>query len=152
MKPLKVREYADEIITQEVLTEAIHKGRKRSQCILHATSVRFLGDLNAVAIGFSDRAAILLPVDNYTELRDLTPDELDGIELGFAGSALCLEHRNMHVSIAGLILGSEPLMAMAASVIATRNGRRSSKAKANASKANGMKGGRPRKAIASTES
>lgn len=147
MKPIKAREHADEVITREVLTEAINQGRKRSQYSLHATTLEYLSTLKALAIGFSDKTAVLLPVDNYAELRDLPPEDLELIELGFAGSALCLEHKDLHVSIAGLISASDSLMAMAASIIAARNGRRSSVAKANASKANGLKGGRPRKVI-----
>lgn len=49
------------------------------------------------------------------------------------------------MSIAGMISASKPLMDMAASVIASRNGRQSSAAKAEAARANGRKGGRPRK-------
>ncbi|WP_341959036.1 DUF2442 domain-containing protein [Pseudomonas sp. RC10] len=120
--------------------------------MLHATTLQFLADLNALAIGFSDRTAVLLPVSLYAELRCLSIEELSQIELGFSGSALCLERRDLHVSITGLISASEPLMAMAASVIAARNGRRSSQAKANASKANGLKGGRPRKIPVVSES
>jgi len=148
MKPIKAREHADEVVTHEILADAASRGRKRSQCTLQATTLQFVSTFNALAVGFADRTALLLPVDNYPELRNLSADDLGRIELGFAGSALCLEHKDLHISIAGLVSASEPLMSMAASVIAARNGRRSSLAKANASKANGLKGGRPRKAIA----
>ena len=67
------------------------------------------------------------------------------MEVGFAGAAICHEARDLQVSIAGLISASKPLMDMAAVVIASRNGRRSSEAKAQAARANGRKGGRPRK-------
>ncbi|HJR31590.1 MAG TPA: hypothetical protein VJ889_22980, partial [Pseudomonas sp.] len=59
--------------------------------------------------------------------------------------ALFHEDKDLQVSIAGLISASKPLMDMAASVIASRNGRQSSAAKAEAARANGKKGGRPRK-------
>lgn len=147
MKSVKAREHDDEVVTQDVLNQAISRGRKRSQCVLHATTLQFLGTLNALAIGFSDQTAVLLPVDNYVELRSLSREELDQLKLELAGSALCLEHRDLHLSIATLVSASEPLMAMAASVIAARNGRRSSQAKADAAKANGLKGGRPRKLV-----
>ena len=103
-----------------------------------------------MAIGFSDQTALLLPVANYPELRELSVSELGQMELGFGGKAICLEHRDLHMSISGMISASESLMGVASSLIAARNGRRVSAAKATASKANGSKGGRPRKKVAET--
>lgn len=51
MKPVKAREHADEVVTPEALTKAISLGRKRSQCVLRASTVKFLAELNALAIG-----------------------------------------------------------------------------------------------------
>ncbi|AZE57603.1 hypothetical protein C4K03_5486 [Pseudomonas synxantha] len=45
----------------------------------------------------------------------------------------------------GLIATSQPLMDLATSLVASRNGRKSSAAKSAAARANGKKGGRPRK-------
>ena len=59
---------------------------------------------------------------------------------------------DINVSLAALVSASEPLIAMAASVIAARNGRRSSQAKLAAANTNALKGGRPRKVIVATES
>jgi hypothetical protein len=40
------------------------------------------------------------------------------------GTTLCLEARDLHVSIAGLVSASQPLMDLAATVIAVRKGGR----------------------------
>ncbi len=69
-------------------------------------------------VGFADQSAVCLPVKNYPEFADLTEGDLNGLELGFGGSALCSEVRDLHVSIAGLVSASEPLMDMAATLIA----------------------------------
>jgi hypothetical protein len=143
MKSVKAREHDDEVVTQDVLSQATKAGRTR--CVLRASTQQFLSSFNAIAIGFADHTAVLLPVGNYPELRDLSAEELDQLELGFGGSALSLASQDLHISIAAMVAASEPLMAMAASMIASRNGRRSSEAKAKAAKANGLKGGRPRK-------
>lgn len=148
MKTIKARDHDDQPVTQRVLNQAIDQGRKRKASNIQATTLRFMGDLNAVAVGFSDQTALLLPVANYPELRELSVEELGQIELGFVGKAICLEHRDLHISISGLISASESLMAVASSLIAARNGRRVSTAKATASKTNGLKGGRPRKKVA----
>ena len=88
-------------------------------------------NVKPLLIGFADQSAVWLPVKNYPDL-----------------SALCLEARDLHVSIAGLVSASQPLMDLAATVIAVRNGSRRTEAKAQASRENGRKGGRPRKAEA----
>jgi hypothetical protein len=147
MKPIKATEHHDQPITQATLAEALTQGRKRSQCTLTATTVRYREDDQALMIGLADQTALLLPVGLYPELADLLPAELARIELGFGGSALCLESHDIHLHLAGMISDSKSLMDMAASVIAARNGRRSSSAKASASRANGLKGGRPRKLV-----
>lgn len=147
MKTVKAREQDDQPVTQRALDQAIDQGRRRSAPNIQATALCFLSDLNALAIGFSDQTALLLPVANYPELRELSVEELEQIELGFGGKAICVEHRDLHISISGMISASESLMSVASSLIAARNGRRVSAAKATASKTNGLKGGRPRKKV-----
>lgn len=145
MKTIKAVERIDEVVTEQVLERAKAQGRIRTTGGLHATTLAYLPDQQLLLIGFADRCAIALPTRNYPELALLSSDELDCLELGFAGSALCLHARDLHISIAGLVSASAPLMEMAASVIAARNGSRSTSAKAQAARANGAKGGRPRK-------
>ncbi|MNG14960.1 hypothetical protein D3C84_987550 [compost metagenome] len=88
---------------------------------------------------------MLLPAKNYPEFDGFDDRDFAQLKVGFSGTALCHEGRDLQVSIAGLISASKPLMDMASSVIASRNGRQSSVAKAEAARANGKKGGRPRK-------
>jgi hypothetical protein len=150
MKTIKARVHDDSPVTQRILTQAIDQGRTRIALNVQATTLSFLTELNALVIGFPDQSAILLPVANYPELSALSGEELGQVELGFGGQAICLEPHNLDISIAGLISASESLMAVASSLISARNGRRISAAKATASKANGLKGGRPRKTMAQT--
>jgi len=145
MKTVKAVEHFDEVVTEEVLEQARAQGRARAGGGLHATALTYLPDQQSLLIGFADNCAVALATVNYPELAGLSRDELDTLELGFAGSTLCLPARDLHVSIAGLVSASAPLMEMAASVIAARNGSRSTAAKAQAARANGAKGGRPRK-------
>lgn len=120
----------DEPVTASVLAKATARGRQRRHPGLHALSVAYL------------------PVKNYPELSALGVAELEGLAIGHGGTALCLEAQDLHVSIAGLVSASQPLMDLAATVIAVRNGSRRTEAKAQASRENGRKGGRPRKAEA----
>ncbi len=135
----------DEPITQDVLEKAIERGRKRPLAGVRATSVQYLPQLGALLFSFLDHTAVALPVSNYSELAALDERELQALSLGMGGSALCLKEKDMHVSIAGLVSASQPLMDMAASLVAVQNGRKISTTKSAASRENGRLGGRPRK-------
>lgn len=146
MSVIRSKPRLDEPVTEDVLRRAADLGALRSRS-LHATEVRYAHDSKTFNIGFVDKTAIMLPVEIYPEFSTLSLVERRRVALGFAGTALCLESRDLHVSIAGLVAASAPLMEMAATVIASRNGSRSTLAKAAASRENGRRGGRPRSAI-----
>ncbi|MRW88609.1 DUF2442 domain-containing protein [Duganella sp. FT80W] len=145
MSMIKAKKIDDETVTESVLARAITKGKERRNSGLRAKGVRYLPEFKALAISFADQAAILLPVKKYSEFADLSIGELNRIEIALNGSALYLEERDLHVSIAGLVSASKPLMQLASSMVATLNGRRTSAAKAQAARQNGHKGGRPKK-------
>lgn len=147
MTSVKAQSRFDEPVTQDALTRAIERGRKRGGEV-NATSVKYVPLLKSLLVSFADDSAVALPVKNYPELAALTSADLNKLTLGFCGSALCLDDRDLHVSIAGLVSASRPLMEMAATLIATRNGRRTSAVKVQASRINGQKGGRPRLSLA----
>jgi hypothetical protein len=143
MKTIKAKVQADNPVTESSLDKAIERGESRRKNSLQATAVTYLAPWLAVL--FEDGSGVLLPVANYPEFNDFEPKDYASLTVGYAGTALCHEGKDLHVSIAGMISASKPLMAMAASVVASRNGRQSSAAKSEAARANGRKGGRPRK-------
>ncbi len=96
----------DEVIAQEVLSRAMERGRLRGSAGVHATAVQYVPLLESLLISFVDHSAIALPIRNYPELAALNAAELTALELGFGGSALCLQTRDLHVSIAGLVSAS----------------------------------------------
>ena len=138
----------DEPVTDEVLRRATERGEQRRRLALHASAVLYVADSQALMIGFADQSAVVLPIKNYPELARLSHTQLGRLSLGYAGSALCLDEQDLHVSIAGLVSASVPLMEMAATVVASRNGGRRSNIKSIAARKNGQKGGRPRKILA----
>lgn len=95
-------------------------------------------------IEFADRSALLLPIKNYPDFSQRSEKVLCRLKLGAAGSAICDDASDLHVSIAGLVGASESLASLAATVVASRNGQQISQAKASAARENGKKGGRPR--------
>jgi len=144
MIAIKSRERFDEPVSQQVLDRALERGALRKNG-LHATTVRYLDDLQSLLIGFVDGSAVVLPIKNYLELEGLRAADLAQFEIVLGGSTLCLAEKDLHLSIAGLVLASKPLMEMAATLVAAKNGARSSVAKSRAARENGAKGGRPRK-------
>jgi hypothetical protein len=148
MTTIKASARFDEPVTQDVLVQAIERGRKRASVGVRATAVQYVPQLGSLLFSFLDHSAVALPVSNYPELADLNESDLQALSLGFGGSALCLKARDLHMSIASLVSASQPLMDMAASLVAVRNGRKSSITKSAAARENGRKGGRPKLALA----
>ncbi len=144
MTTIKASMRFDEPVTQEGLEQAIERGRKRASAGIRATAVQYVPQLKSLLLSFLDHSAVALPVNNYPELAALQEGELQSLSLGFGGSALCLKSQDMHVSIAGLVTASQPLMDMATSLVAARNGKKNTTKKSAAARENGKKGGRPK--------
>ncbi|MDX6082959.1 hypothetical protein SIL81_21275 [Xanthomonas campestris pv. incanae] len=142
---VKAKVFEDIPVTEAALEEAILRGKKSLRNTVRASSVRYVPGEKAFSVSFPDNSSIHLPVSIYEEFSELSDSLLENVELGFAGSAVVLEERDLHVSIAGLIEASKPLRDVVAAVHAGMLGSKKSEAKANASRANGALGGRPRK-------
>jgi hypothetical protein len=138
----------DEPVTDAVMEEAVARGTLRRRQSMHAVDLAYLPESEALRIGFADHSAVILPLGIYPELAALSLEERVLLTLGYAGSAVCLEERELHISISGLVSASADLMAMASGVVAARNGSRTTDAKASAARENGRKGGRPRRTAA----
>ncbi|MBV4452789.1 MULTISPECIES: DUF2442 domain-containing protein [Pseudomonas] len=132
-------------LTDADVEKAIARGRKLKRLYANASNVRYQDD--CISIGFSDGSRVMLPVAGLPEFEGFSPQDFQQLEVGFGGKALCCEAKDLDVSITGLIATSQPLMDLATSLVASRNGRKRSAAKSAAARANGKKGGRPRKEV-----
>ncbi|MEO8491120.1 DUF2442 domain-containing protein [Pseudomonas sp.] len=148
-KIVKAKVYPDAPLTEADIDKAIARGRKLKRLYANASSVRYEDD--CLSIGFSDGSRVMLPVAGLPEFEGFSLQDFQQLEVGFGGKALCCEAQDLDVSITGLIATSQPLMDLAVSMVASRNGRKSSAAKTAAARANGKKGGRPRKEEEVTE-
>jgi hypothetical protein len=119
----KVSRRFDEPVTQEGMDQAIAKGRERTptgaSTGFRARAVHYVPALKVLLFSLSDRSAVGLPVGNYPEVAALNDKELKSLSLGFSGSALCLDTHDLHISLAGMVASSQPLMDMAATLVAT---------------------------------
>lgn len=141
MKIIKAKPSVPRPMTEDMLDAAIKRGETRQASSLQAVSVSF--EKPSLVIRFDDGSGVLLPVDQYPEFDGFEAGDYEGVTVGFAGTALCHEGKDLDVSIAGMISASPSLMRMAASVVASRNGRQSSAAKSEAARANGKRAGAP---------
>lgn len=130
-------------LTEADVDKAIARGRNLKRLYANASNVRY--ESECISIGFSDGSRVMLPVAGLPEFEGFSQEDFEQLEVGFGGKALCCEAQDLDVSITGLIATSQPLMDLATSLVASRNGRKSSAAKSAAARANGKKGGRPRK-------
>ena len=98
----------------------------------------------------SNGTTFTVPVDLVPSLRQASDAELADVRLGPAGVGLRWERLDEDLTIAGLArvaLGREVLLSASGAV----GGAARSAAKSRASRANGRKGGRPRKVLGSRD-
>jgi len=106
------------------------------------TAVTYRADLNALVVHLRSQATINLPVQLFPELRRVTPKQLGEVEL--TGEALRWDELDLDISFVGCLekaFGAQ----FFARVAGRMSGRVSTRKKAAAARANGAKGGRPRK-------
>jgi hypothetical protein len=111
-------------------------------------TLRISPDRDAIEIVTSRNAGFLIPRQWIGALQDVPTDELSKLEVWPDGSAIELEDRDIQISVHGLLTAILPGMLPSqsvAAVFANRGGQATSRAKRKSSRANGRKGGRPRK-------
>jgi hypothetical protein len=99
---------------------------------------------DAIAIRFADGVQLRLPRQLVQGLQDATPDKLERIEIERPGTGLVWPALGVAHYVPGLVAGVFGTRRWMAE-IGHRGGIRRTKAKALAARANGAKGGRPRK-------
>ena len=129
-----------EILAQLPAARAREKAEREAG--LRATSARYDRATRRIVLELTNGFALGVPVNALRALRDATQAQLLEVELSAVGSAIRIPALDADYSVPGLIL------ALTAREIGRRGGQVRSKAKSLAAKANGAKGGRPRKLTA----
>jgi len=95
-----------------------------------------------LAIELTNGSRFQLPIKLIPWLRDISPNQLAGVEVSPSGEGLHWESADIDLSVPGLlqqIFGTTSWMRQ----LASHGGRSRSPAKARAARSNGAKGGRP---------
>lgn len=123
---------------------AVARGTAARNRTPHAVRAVFNQGSRTVNVGLSNGAAFTFPVGLVEKLADAADDALAGIELTPLGTGLHWPALDVDLTVEGLLLGVFGSLAWMRQQAALA-GRASSEAKAAAARANGTRGGRPRK-------
>jgi Protein of unknown function (DUF2442) len=89
-------------------------------------------------------AVVSLPLERLPWLRGATAKQLAALHVSRYGDAIVSDELDVHIAVGGLMQDLVGLTS-AASVLGSAGGKATSPAKASAARANGKRGGRPRK-------
>ena len=129
-------------LTDAQIEAANERGRIAQQTEPRAISARYDRKAQRIVVELTSGATFAFPPALVQGLCDATPEELADIEVSPAGFGLHWPRIDEDYSVPGLLNG----VFGTARWMAARAGRTASPAKAAAARANGAKGGRPRKA------
>jgi len=130
---------------------ALAAGRAEAETEIRAQAVRYVPERDAIEIVTNRNAGFLIPRQWIGVLQGVPTAELNKLEVWPDGSAIELDHRDIQISVHGLLTAILPAMLPSrtiATLFASRGGQATSRAKRISSRANGRKGGRPRRKTA----
>jgi hypothetical protein len=126
------------------VTEARRRGRAEMARELQAKSVRYDRNTRRIVVDLKNGSTFIFPPRLVEGLADASPEDIAEVELGPRGAALFWRKLDQHYSLAGLTAGVFGSKAWMVEHL-RKAGSVTSSAKAAAARANGAKGGRPRK-------
>jgi hypothetical protein len=121
------------------------RGRAMLETEPRADAARYDAATGRIVVDLTNGCTFAFPARRIEELEDASDAEIAEVEVAGAGFGLHWPTRDADLSVRGLmngVYGTRKWM----SELARRAGRATSPAKAAAARANGAKGGRPRKA------
>ena len=128
-------------ISDAQIDAAIKRGKLALETEPRAASARYDRTLDRVVVDLTNGCTFAFPPRLAQGLEAATDEQLKQVEILGVGNGLHWEALDVDLSIPGLLAGLFGTKAY----MARRAGQATSPAKATASRANGAKGGRPRK-------
>jgi hypothetical protein len=128
-------------LTDAEIDAALARGQAARQAELRANSARYDRRHKRVVIGLTNGCTFSFPPRLAQGLETATDDQLSRVAILGAGHGLHWEDLDVDFTVPGLLSG----MLGTKAYMARRAGQATSPAKAAAARANGRKGGRPRR-------
>ena len=129
-------------LTREQIAQANARGKAFREANPHALAARYDAKADRMIVELTNGATFAFPPHLVEGLHDASPAEIAEVEVIGAGFGLHWEALDLDYTVPGLVSG----VFGTAKWMAAQAGRTRSPAKAAAARANGSKGGRPRKA------
>jgi hypothetical protein len=133
-----------EILAQ--IPAAIGRAKRAQRSEPHAATARYDARDRVLYVGLTNGSGFSIPVTRIPGLNTASDRDLSTVEIGPSGVGVRWSTLDADLSVAGLaqlILGAQTLLRVAGSA----GGSARSAAKADAARRNGLKGGRPRRAV-----
>lgn len=130
-------------LTDAQIEAANERGRIAQQTEPRAVSARYDAKARRIVVELTSGATFAFPPALVQGLSDATPEQLADVEVSPVGYGLHWPRLDEDYSVPGLMNG----VFGTAKWMAAKAGRATSEAKAAAARANGAKGGRPRKIV-----
>lgn len=131
-------------VTDEQMTRA-QAAMEDKRAAGHATAARYDASSGRLIVSIHNGVELAIPTRLIEELSDADPADLTEIEITPTGLGLHWPKLEADVYVPGLLSGAFGSRKWMAKQLGARGGRISTPAKAAAARANGAKGGRPRK-------
>ena len=131
---------------RERYAQARARGNARAEDASAVVTARYDSEADAIDLRFGGGGSMSIPRKLVPGLKTASRTKIESIVVSPAGDALSWPSLDVDVYVPGLVERAFGTRLFAAST-GQRGGRRRSKAKAAAAKANGAKGGRPRKRL-----
>lgn len=128
-------------LTDAAIDAASARGRAIRESLPHAAAARYDAKSGRIMVDLVNGATFAFPPHLAQGLEEATPDELAEIEISGAGYGLHWPRLDVDLAVPALLNG----IFGTAKWMARQAGQATSPAKAAAARANGAKGGRPRK-------
>jgi Protein of unknown function (DUF2442) len=135
------------IPTAAEIEAARRRGEEAARVEPRAERIRYDRRNKRLVIDLRRGAVVAIPIDFVKELQEATPKQLTAVRASRSGDAVVLDEIDMHISLKGLLRDLVGLTG-AAAMMGSAGGKAKSPAKASAARANGKRGGRPRKKTA----
>jgi hypothetical protein len=130
------------------IDRALARGRRRALSEPRAARARYDRRAGRVVVDLTNGCSFVFPARSLQGLARASDAQLADIEILGSGHGLRWRALDADFTVPGLLMGVFGTRAWMASELARRAGQAKSPAKAAASRANGRKGGRPRRNVA----
>ncbi len=137
-------------IGDDTLIDALDAGRREVGGEFRAEAVRYLPERDAIEVITVRDGGFVVPRRLIGVLRGVDPKDLCKMEIWPDGSLIEIEALDIHISVDGMVKAALPVLVpsrIVAGMFAASGGAATSAAKAESSRRNGKKGGRPRKVV-----